>query len=301
MRGPLINKTLYIKRLIVDDVDVGNSVGISIQGFRKTMEDTFIMKSLDSQSQLFAVFDGHGGDGCAEFMRLNFVDQLKDNKSWQDYMNQDIEDLTEFSNHMVKFFTKFMHDMDYLFYKSRDISDVSGTTANITIILPKYIVCVNVGDSRNIIFDDTGLIFGSVDHKPNNELERKRIDYKGASIIKNKIVGRSGYYLALSRALGDYHFKNIALYLEYEKYGSYLLHDQLVIPTPDVKVFKKNHQKILLASDGLWDVMTNEQVYDFMKDSHSNEEMNGAIRCLMVEALEAHTRDNLTILYINVF
>jgi protein phosphatase 2C family protein 2/3 len=43
----------------------------------------------------------------------------------------------------------------------------------------------------------------SYDHKPNNELETKRIEAAGGWVMFNRVNGN----LALSRALGDYIFK----------------------------------------------------------------------------------------------
>lgn len=43
----------------------------------------------------------------------------------------------------------------------------------------------------------------SFDHKPNNELETKRIEAAGGWVMFNRVNGN----LALSRALGDYIFK----------------------------------------------------------------------------------------------
>lgn len=43
----------------------------------------------------------------------------------------------------------------------------------------------------------------SYDHKPNNEMETKRIEAAGGWVMFNRVNGN----LALSRALGDYIFK----------------------------------------------------------------------------------------------
>ena len=43
-----------------------------MQGWRKSMEDAHIANtSLEDGCSLFGVFDGHGGHGCAEFLRDN--------------------------------------------------------------------------------------------------------------------------------------------------------------------------------------------------------------------------------------
>ena len=54
--------------------------------------------------------------------------------------------------------------------------------------------------------------------------------------------------------------------------------EQLVSPEPEVTVFARDHEKdefLVLACDGIWDVMTNEDVSDFVRHQlriHSNLE-----------------------------
>ena len=87
----------------------------------------------------------------------------------------------------------------------------------------------------------------SVDHKPDDPLERQRIEAANGFVEEGRVNGQLG----LSRALGDFEFKkNIMLKPEL----------QAVTALPDVKVvpFKNNNdiEFILLACDGLWDCMS---------------------------------------------
>jgi protein phosphatase 2C family protein 2/3 len=94
----------------------------------------------------------------------------------------------------------------------------------------------------------------SYDHKPNNELEAKRIVAAGGWVEFNRVNGN----LALSRALGDFVFK---------KNDAKRAEEQIVTAYPDVDVkeLTSDHEFILLACDGIWDVLSNEEVLDFVR------------------------------------
>ena len=94
----------------------------------------------------------------------------------------------------------------------------------------------------------------SFDHKPNNELESKRILAAGGWVEFNRVNGN----LALSRALGDFVFKrNEAKKAE----------EQIVTAYPDVEIkdITTDHEFIVLACDGIWDVLSNEEVLEFVR------------------------------------
>ena len=65
--------------------------------------------------------------------------------------------------------------------------------------------------------------------------------------------------MAVSRALGDYDYKNV------EGKGQC---EQLVSPEPEISVEQRNEKKdefLILACDGVWDVMTNEDLVEFVR------------------------------------
>lgn len=125
--------------------------------------------------------------------------------------------------------------------------DVAGTTALIAILEGSHLVVANVGDSRGVMCDSKGnAIPLSFDHKPQQIKERKRIKEAGGFITFNGVWRVAGI-LATSRALGDYPLKD----------------KKLVIADPDILTFDLSDHKplfILLASDGLWDTFSNEEV-----------------------------------------
>ena len=118
----------------------------------------------------------------------------------------------------------------------------------------KNIVKGNVGDSRAIASVRGRVQNLSYDHKPNNELEAKRIVAAGGWVEFNRVNGN----LALSRALGDFVFK---------KNDGKRAEEQIVTAYPDVDVkdLTSDHEFILLACDGIWDVLSNEEVLEFVR------------------------------------
>jgi serine/threonine protein phosphatase PrpC len=81
----------------------------------------------------------------------------------------------------------------------------------------------------------------SIDHKPNSREERTRIEDAGGVVVWAG-TWRVGGVLAVSRAFGDRPLK------------------RYVIPTPDIKdeVLTAEDDCLILASDGLWDVVSNQ-------------------------------------------
>jgi protein phosphatase PTC2/3 len=99
--------------------------------------------------------------------------------------------------------------------------DLAGTTAICVIIKENKLFCGNVGDSRAIASVNGRVEILSIDHKPNNDEERRRITAAGGWVEFNRVNGLSNGLsrmfssharillgnLALSRALGDFIFK----------------------------------------------------------------------------------------------
>lgn len=81
--------------------------------------------------------------------------------------------------------------------------EVAGSTAVAVMVKDEVLYCANVGDSRAVASVKGKAEPLSVDHKPNNEGEMRRIIAGGGHVEFNRVNGN----LALSRALGDFGFK----------------------------------------------------------------------------------------------
>eukprot|EP00983_Pelagomonas_calceolata_P000094 2846-Pelagomonas_calceolata.AAC.2 len=84
----------------------------------------------------------------------------------------------------------------------------------------------------------------SVDHKPNSKEERQRIENAGGVVVWAG-TWRVGGVLAVSRAFGDKPLK------------------RYVIATPDIREesLRDDDEFLILASDGLWDVISNQAAF----------------------------------------
>lgn len=122
----------------------------------------------------------------------------------------------------------------------------TGTTFNCVLVTPSHFITANTGDSRAVLATQAaegGCLPLSVDHKPNDDAEQERIKAAGSRVEDGRVDGM----LAVSRALGDFDFKQ-ANALPPEK--------QAVSCAPDVTIVPRDPEKdefILQCCDGIWD------------------------------------------------
>lgn len=132
----------------------------------------------------------------------------------------------------------------------------SGCTAVVAVMQGKELFVANAGDSRCVVCRNGKAIDMSVDHKPEDELERTRIERAGGRVTEDNRVNGG---LNLSRALGDH---------VYKKNADLPLREQMITPLPDVKslTLTDEDEFMVLACDGIWNVMTSQDVCVFVRD-----------------------------------
>ncbi len=184
----------------------GVEVGASgMQGWRLEMEDSHIVTDIPSrEDHLFlAVFDGHAGAGAAKYASKNMVAFLEKSEEWSKYLDGNCQNIELLGDALINAFVEIDEKMK-LHQDSTYGKDTSGCTAVACIMTPKYIICANTGDSRCVMGTNGVAKPLSDDHKPYNETERKRIEAAGGFVQWNRVDGD----LAVSRALGDFSYKN---------------------------------------------------------------------------------------------
>ncbi|XP_071344971.1 protein phosphatase 1G isoform X2 [Trachinotus anak] len=132
----------------------------------------------------------------------------------------------------------------------------SGTTAVVALIRGKQLIVANAGDSRCVVSERGKAVDMSYDHKPEDEVELARIKNAGGKVTMD---GRVNGGLNLSRAIGDHFYKrNKALPPE----------EQMISAMPDVKVLTLNedHDFMVIACDGIWNVLSSQEVVDFISE-----------------------------------
>jgi len=171
--------------------------------------------------------------------------------------------------------------------------DCGGTTCTSVLLTPSHVFFVNVGDSRTILNRGGKLHFQTRDHKPFHAKERKRIIAAGGYVMNGRVDGG----LAVSRALGDFVYKQ-------RPDLSPLNQKVTVQPTTDgiVRLHAKDNF-LVLACDGVWDVMSSEAaskfVYQRIKKSDGSEEALKSICQLLVSrCLHLGSRDNISVVIV---
>ncbi|MED6289239.1 Protein phosphatase 1G [Characodon lateralis] len=155
----------------------------------------------------------------------------------------------------------------------------SGTTAVVALIRGKQLIVANAGDSRCVVSERGKAVDMSYDHKPEDEVELTRIKNAGGKVTMD---GRVNGGLNLSRAIGD-HF--------YKRNKSLPPEEQMISAMPDVKVLTLNedHDFMVIACDGIWNVLSSQEVVDFIAE-RIKPDLDGKIRALssIVEELLDH-------------
>ena len=232
--------------------------------FRQSMEDVGItIPDLlnDYRVNLFCIFDGHGGIDVVNFLK-NRMSQL---------IKSSLENLIPVNEAISKSFNKI--DEELKFYDSDNV----GSTATVIIIKDNKIYCGNVGDSRAYILYKDKIQQISVDHKCSNEKEKQRIIENGGKIVKNRVNGQ----LILTRTLGDKAIK---------KFG--------VICQPDINEINvsKDINFVVLASDGVWDVINENELLELSKKFKNADDF---CKEIIKESITKGTKDNVSCIVIS--
>jgi protein phosphatase 1B len=198
----------------------------------------------------FGVFDGHGGNFVSERSAALILQAVLDTPEWKSGDRSD-EKISAALRAGFLAMDRILMATDEV--QNRD--DHSGSTAVTALVTPDRIFVANAGDSRSILVEDNKAKAMSEDHKPYNEEETRRIVAAGGTVAMKRVNGD----LAVSRALGDFVYKRFAGTQE----------QQQVSAEPEVRVHVRNAAKdqyLVLACDGVWDVVSNEECAAFVLD-----------------------------------
>lgn len=265
-----------------------------MQGWRTEMEDDHIsadMPSLPSHTY-FAIFDGHGGSGAAIYAAKNMVSFIENTTQWKNYVAGGATDLILLSEALKQAFENIDNQLRTLQESDHSPnSDTSGCTANTAMVTPTHIVCANAGDSRCVLGTAQTVIAMSEDHKPYDDNEKRRIEAAGGTVQWKRVDGD----LAVSRALGDFQYKT-----RRDLPGTH----QKVTFLPDIIIHERTPQDdvLLLACDGLWDVMTNLEAIQLVRSIYATGEQTPHLIAeeIVDRALEKGSRDNISAIVVQL-
>ncbi|KAJ0244596.1 protein phosphatase 2C 33 [Hirschfeldia incana] len=159
----------------------------------------------------------------------------------------------------------------------------SGTTAVTLIKQGEYLVVGNVGDSRAVMGtrdDENGLVAVqlTVDLKPNLPAEEERIKKCRGRVFALRdepevcrvwLPNCDSPGLAMARAFGDFCLKDFGL---------------ISVPEVSFRRLTEKDEFIVLATDGIWDVLSNEEVVKIVASAPSR---SSAAKALVETAVRA--------------
>ncbi|XP_071715735.1 probable protein phosphatase 2C 9 [Rutidosis leptorrhynchoides] len=228
------------------------------------MEDYHVAKFIPHQGRelgLFAIYDGHLGHSVPAYLQKHlFSNIIKEGEFWTD-PNRSISKAYERTDQAI-----LSHNPDL---------GRGGSTAVTAILIDgRKLWVANVGDSRAVLSKRGKAIQMSIDHEPN--MERGSIENKGGFVSNMPgDVARVNGQLAVSRAFGDKNLKNH-------------LRSDPDVTNADIDT---NTEILILASDGLWKVMTNQEAVDVALKIRDPQK---AAKQLAVEALNRDSKDDIS-------
>ncbi|KAF5176738.1 phosphatase 2C [Thalictrum thalictroides] len=228
------------------------------------MEDFHVAKFIETKGHeigLFAIYDGHLGDSVPAYLQKNlFSNILKDEDFWTD-PNRSISKAYERTDEAILSHTP-------------DLGRGGSTAVTAVLINGRKLWIANVGDSRGVLSKRGQAIQMTVDHEPNTE--RGSIENRGGFVSNMPgDVPRVNGQLAVSRAFGD---KSLKTHLRSD---------------PDIRNadIDTDTDLLILASDGLWKVMENQEAVDIAIKFRDPQK---AAKQLTAEALIRESKDDIS-------
>jgi serine/threonine protein phosphatase PrpC len=238
---------------------------ISEQGMRGRMEDSHLLRrDLYQAGDFFGgVYDGHSGSYAAEYaadtLHVYFASCLEQGLGPQQAFVRAYEQVS-----------------------GELASQSSGTTAVTFYLRDRELVAANAGDARIVVVDSGSVRQITRDHRVDDPGERERVESSGG-VVRGAYVMHGGAGLMPTRSLGDAYFEPVG-----------------VIATPDTAAEQllSDDSWLVAACDGLFDVMSNQEVAAIVNQAESARE---AADALSQETLVNRMgMDNLTVIVVDL-
>ncbi len=236
---------------------------------RKQMED-FTYTNLNFHNKnnhnisLFAIYDGHNGKLVSEHLYKNFDKILLSNLEKTNYQ-------------IRKSLIDSFQQINSNFEKNPEAKN-TGSTATVILIDNNNLYCANVGDSQCYYISKEKIIKLTKVHNCNDLKEVERIKKKNGIIFQNRIFG----CINLTRTIGD---------IEFKEYGV------TCIPDISKEILSENNSKyIILGSDGVWDVIDENDIINIEKKYGNN--CKDFCKKIIKTAIEKKSQDNISCIVI---
>ena len=282
----------------VKSVSSQSQAGKGEDGFTKVNQDSFLVLQNEynlKDFNVFSVMDGHGVNGhlVSRFTTKYFTNFFKKNKKMNASNSSEDQLFYRLKKNDYDVLKRVFRHAERDLEKGGDIdANFSGTTCVMVFQVGDRIICANVGDSRAIIVKGDKAIPLSIDQKPDDPEESKRIKENGGEISQYEEDGeKSGPFrvwkkgeaypgIAMSRSIGDF----IA-----SKLG--------VIPEPKFLEEKidKDTKFIVVASDGVWEFLDNDTVKNMVMPYYEKKDPIGACKELIKKSTEFWNQEDIVV------
>ena len=277
------------------------------RGNQKINQDTYLVipnVNNTHNAKIFGVFDGHGrnGDRLSQEIRDYFIQFFSDKSKYEKEKFKEHEQRLSTDDNLEKIY-RFMTKNNYreinqMFkeinsklhekYQQNNFCFNSGSTSNILIILDdkktqelNKIISINLGDSKTILINKDNRIFELNErHTPDNIKEKERIEKNGGEISRvdwadygpMRIFYKNKPYpgLSMTRAFGDFNAENLGF--------------NSIPDIVEYDIYEKKPKIIILATDGIWQFLSNEQVANIILPYYEEDNINGGIQKLVSSA-----------------
>ncbi|CAM9769090.1 unnamed protein product [Chrysoparadoxa australica] len=313
---------------------IAHQVGLcEEQGRRATMEDMSIVETdlgveafkdfehLSPQSFL-AVLDGHGGSDVSCWLQTHLLVELKAQLQLGAAAIIEAEAGEERNLAVTEAIAAAFAKADDALMT--DCSNAyAGSCATTVLLMGNMAYLANVGDSRTLLCRQGKVHLATLDHKPTRKDEMRRIMTAGGIVLSRRVMGE----LAVSRAFGDHHLKTCTGKGGDKVSNGKRVHDvtggfdlgpdigkapdpssdgeeegwtdPLVISVPEVlsTALTVEDEFLVLACDGLFDVLANEEVVRIARVAlKRGRSCNEVSKALVTIALEEGTNDNVSVI-----
>lgn len=255
-------------------------------GGRPTQEDRYlVVPDLAPDITLLCVMDGTVGDFVAQRTMDLIVPSLRQSKSWNTWMLNQLDD-SQIRNSLKEAFA-ICDDTILTECNENNINYSACTLVLCIVIKNRIIVTAHVGDSRAalVLREDeyTWGEFLTSDHRPDSTLERNRIESVGGSVV---YLASRGFSTSFIRG-GDFKVRREAgdqpMQLQYSRaIGGKDLKPFGLSSEPDIRTtnITSSHFALILGTDGLWDKITSSQSAKIITSlSNSEHFANELVKC----------------------
>ena len=266
---------------------------------------------------IYGIMDGHGSNGhlVSQFIKRRieeffskFESYLPKKKNQQIPITSSLFEDKIFERlqfHSFSLIKKFYQSLNTeLGFEKFDVS-FSGSTCVLLFKTGRKLIIANTGDSRAILVKENRgkqISKQNIDPCAKYEVEQLSIDQKPDSKEEKMRIEKAGGYIAQYVAEDGLQGGPFRVWVKGEKYpgiamsrsiGDHVAKDVGVICEPEINVYILNLfcKYVVVASDGVWDFLSNEEVMDIVNPYFLSGDAEGACEELVKRATEMWNKE----------